>query len=58
LPRNYLLKHVIEGKMEGKTALTRILGRRRKQIVDALRKREGTESERESAKSYAVENLL
>jgi hypothetical protein len=38
LSRNCFLKHVIEGKMEEKIAVTRILGRRLKQLPDALRK--------------------
>jgi hypothetical protein len=38
LRRNYLLKHVIVGKIEG----TRRRGRRHKQLLDDLRKREGT----------------
>jgi len=40
LRRNCLLTLVIEGKMKGKIALTRILGGRHKQLLDVLRKRE------------------
>jgi hypothetical protein len=42
LSRNCLLKHVIEGKIEGIIEVTRIRGRRGKQIVMTLRKREDT----------------
>jgi hypothetical protein len=34
---NCLLKYVIEGKMKGRTEVTRRRGRRRKQILDGLK---------------------
>jgi hypothetical protein len=42
LRRNCLLKHVIEGKLEGRIEMTGRRGRRRKQLLDDLRKREDT----------------
>jgi hypothetical protein len=37
LRRNCLLKHVIEGKLEGRTEMTGRRGRRRKQLLDDLK---------------------
>jgi hypothetical protein len=37
--RNVLLKHVIEGKLEGKIGMTGRGGRRRKQLLDDLKER-------------------
>jgi hypothetical protein len=37
LRRNYLIKHVIEGKIEGRIAVTGRRGRRRKQLLDDLK---------------------
>jgi hypothetical protein len=42
LRRNCLLKHVIEGKIEGSIEVTARRPRRRKQLLDELRKREAT----------------
>jgi hypothetical protein len=42
LRRNCLLKHVIEGKLEGRIEMTGRRGRRHKQLLDDLRKREDT----------------
>jgi hypothetical protein len=39
LPRNYLLKHVTEGKIEGKKGLTGRRGRRRKQLLEDLKEK-------------------
>jgi hypothetical protein len=39
LRRNCLLKHVIEGKLEGGIEMTVRLGRRRKQLLDDLKKK-------------------
>jgi hypothetical protein len=39
LCRNCLLKHVIEGKLEGRIEMTGRRGRRRKQLLMTLRKR-------------------
>jgi hypothetical protein len=36
---NCLLKHVIEGKLEGRTEMTRRRGRRRKQLRDDLKEK-------------------
>ena len=41
LRRNCLLKHVINGKVEEKTEVKRIRGRRRKQLLDELKERRG-----------------
>ena len=42
--RNCLLKHVIEGEIEGRIEVTRRYGRRRKQLLDDLEEREDTEN--------------
>jgi hypothetical protein len=39
LRRNCLLKHVIEGKLEGRIEMTVRRGRRRKQLLDDLKER-------------------
>jgi hypothetical protein len=39
LRRNCLLKHVIEGKLEGRIEITGKRGRRRKQLLDDLKER-------------------
>jgi hypothetical protein len=39
LRRNCLLKHVIEGKLEGRTEMTGRRGRRRKQLLDDLKEK-------------------
>jgi hypothetical protein len=39
--RNYLIKHVTEGKMEGIIEITRMRGIRRKQLLDDLRETRG-----------------
>jgi hypothetical protein len=39
LRKNCLLKHVIEGKLEGRTEMTGIRGRRRKQLLDDLKEK-------------------
>jgi hypothetical protein len=39
LSRTCLLKHVIEGKLEGKTKITGRRGRRRKQLLDDLKEK-------------------
>jgi hypothetical protein len=39
LRRNCLLKHVIEGKLEGRIDMTVRLGRRRKQLLDGLKEK-------------------
>jgi hypothetical protein len=41
LRRNCLLKHVIERNMEGSIEVTEIRGRRRKQLLDDLKKNRG-----------------
>jgi hypothetical protein len=41
LRRNCLLKHVIEGKVEGKIEMTENRGRRRKQLLDDLKEKRG-----------------
>jgi len=42
LQSNCILKHVIEGKIEGRIEMTKRQGRRRKQLLMTLRKREDT----------------
>jgi hypothetical protein len=39
LRRNCLLKHVIEGKVEGRIEMTERRGRRRKQLLDDLKEK-------------------
>jgi hypothetical protein len=39
LRRNCLLKHVIEGKVKGRIAMTGRRGRRRKQLLDGLKEK-------------------
>jgi hypothetical protein len=39
LRRNCLLKHVIEGKLEGRIEMTRRWGRRRKHLLDDLKEK-------------------
>jgi hypothetical protein len=39
--RNYLLKHVIEGKLEGRIEVTGRRGRRRKQLMHDLKENRG-----------------
>jgi hypothetical protein len=39
LRRNCLLKHVIEGKLEGSTEMAGGRGRRRKQLLDELKEK-------------------
>jgi hypothetical protein len=41
LRRNCLLKHVTEGKLEGRIEVTGRRGRRRKQLVDDLKEKRG-----------------
>jgi hypothetical protein len=42
LRRNCLLKHVIEGKLEGRIEMSGRRGRRRKQLLDDVNEREDT----------------
>jgi hypothetical protein len=42
LRRNYLLKRIIEGKIKGRIEVTGKLGKRRKQLLDDLVKRQHT----------------
>jgi hypothetical protein len=39
LPRNCILKHVIEGKLEGRTEMAGRRGRRRKQLLDDFKEK-------------------
>jgi len=41
LHRNCLLTHVIEGRIEGRVEVTKIRGRRRKQLLDDLTEKGG-----------------
>jgi hypothetical protein len=49
LRRNYLLKHVIEGKIKGQIEVTRRRGRRRKKLLDDLGDRRGYSHLKEQA---------
>jgi hypothetical protein len=42
LRRNCFLKHVIEGKLEGRIEITERRGRKRKQLLDDIKERRGT----------------
>jgi hypothetical protein len=42
LRRNYLLKRVIEGKIDGSIVVTGRRGRRRKQLLDAVQEKDGS----------------
>ena len=53
--RNCLLKHVIEGKVEGRIEVMGRRGRRRKQLVDGVKERI-LEIERGSTRRHSVEN--
>jgi len=39
LRRNCLIKHIIEGKVEGRVKVTGRLGRRRKELLDDLKEK-------------------
>ena len=54
LRRNCLLKHVIEGKREGRIEVMRGRGRRRKQLLDDLEENRGYRKLREEALDRAV----
>jgi hypothetical protein len=41
LRRNCLLKHIIEGKIEGRIGVAEIRGRRCKQLLDELKEKRG-----------------
>jgi hypothetical protein len=58
LRRNCLLKHVIEGKLEGRIEMTGRPGKRRKQLLDDLKEKRGYWKLRESIRSHCVENSL
>jgi hypothetical protein len=59
LRRNCLLKHVIEGKLEGRIEMTGRWGRRRKQLLDDLKETQKIlEIERGSTRSHPMENSL
>jgi hypothetical protein len=54
LRRNCLVKHVIEGKIEGRMEVMRRRGRRRKQILDDLKKMRGYWNFKEEALDSTV----
>ena len=57
LRRNYLLKHVIEGKIAGRIEVMERRGRRRKQLLGDTEENERVlEIERGSTRSHSVEN--
>jgi hypothetical protein len=49
LPRNCLLKHIIEGKIEERIEVTGRGGRRRKQVLDDLKETRGCKTLNEEA---------
>jgi len=51
LSRNCIIKHIIEGKIEGRTLVTGRRVRRRKQIVDDLKEKRGYGKSKEEALS-------
>jgi hypothetical protein len=58
LRRNCLLKHVIEGKVEGRMETTGRRGRRRKQLLDDLNETRGHCRLKEEALDRTVEKSL
>jgi len=57
LRRNFLLRHIIEGQVEGWIEVTRRRGRRYKKLLDGLKEKRGfCKSEKRSTRTY-VENL-
>ena len=59
LRTNCLLKHAIEGKIEGRIEATKGRGRRRKQILYDLKETRGIlETKRESTRLHSVKNSL
>jgi hypothetical protein len=59
LHRNCLLKHVIEGKLEGRIEMTGRRGRRRKQLLDDLtEKRRYWNLKEEALDRYHMDNSL
>jgi hypothetical protein len=57
LSTNCLLKHVIEGKLEGRIEITEQRGKRSKQLLDDLKEKK-LEIERGSTRSHPMENSL
>jgi hypothetical protein len=58
LRSNCLLKHVIEGKLEGRIEMTGRRGTRRKQLLDDLKEKGILEIERGSSRLHSMENSL
>jgi hypothetical protein len=58
LHRNCLLKHVIEGRIEGEIEVTGRQGGRHKQLLNDLMEMRILEMERVSSRSYCAEKLL
>jgi hypothetical protein len=58
LRRNCLMKHVIEGKLEGRIEMTGRRGRRRKQLLDDLKEKRRYWELKEEALDRTVENSL
>jgi hypothetical protein len=57
LHRNCLLKHVIEGMIEGRIEVILRRGRSCKQLLDVIKEKERIlETERGSTRSHSVEN--
>jgi hypothetical protein len=54
LRRNYSLKHVIEGKIEGRIEVTGRRVRRRKQLLDGLKEKRGNRKLQEEATDCTV----
>jgi len=58
LRRNCLLKHVIEGRIEGRIRVTGRRERRSKQLLDGLKGKRILAIERGLTRSHSVENSL
>jgi hypothetical protein len=58
LRRNCLLKHVMEGKIEGRMEIKGRLERRHKQLLDELRREKLLEFQRGSTRSLCMEHSL
>jgi hypothetical protein len=58
LHRNCLLKHVIEGKLDGRIEATGRRKRRRKQLLDGLKERRGYWKLKEETLELAFEEAV
>jgi hypothetical protein len=58
LGRNYFLKHIIKGKIKGRREVKGKRGKRRKQLLDDLKKKKGYLKTKEEALDRTEENSL